>query len=128
MYCSMEHILSRYSKGIDLECQTNRNEEHGVPEVSITAHSYVFIQKLKCGVRTHISYLHSIKNSKNVKRNNIRLIETQAKRRCFISLKTERWEENEVIFCLCCISISTLFVYDLPVVLKFTILISFFNE
>lgn len=66
MYCSMEHILSRYSKGIDLECQTNPNEEHGVPEVSITAHSYVFIQKLKCGVRTHISYLHSIKNSKNV--------------------------------------------------------------
>ncbi|ESR34551.1 Agamous-like MADS-box protein AGL18 [Citrus sinensis] len=30
---SMEHILSRYSKGIDLECQTNRNEEHGVPEL-----------------------------------------------------------------------------------------------
>lgn len=85
--------------------------------LSLQIHMY-FIQKLKCGVRTHISYLHSIKNSKNVKRNNIRLIETQAKRRCFISLKTERWEENEVIFCLCCISISTLFVYDFTSGLK----------
>lgn len=47
MYCSMEHILSRYSKGIDLECQTNRNEEHGVPEVSITANSYVFYTEIK---------------------------------------------------------------------------------
>lgn len=97
MYCSMEHILSRYSKGIDLECQTNPTEEHGVPEVPIFAYSYVFIQKLKCGVRTHISYLHSIKNSKMLKEQ-YTLIETQAKRRCFISLKTEVGKKTKLFF------------------------------